>query len=423
MTPEIRIPLNIPDVEIVSSEISKGNNLIIRVRSVGKTARCGCCGSEIHCTEGYGEKLELRHLPVFGMETLIVIRPRVAKCKTCWNEPKTTQVLSWYQARSPHTKAYDEYLMKQLINSTIEDVSLKEQVGYDAVVGALNRQVDCTIDWSGIKELSTLGIDEIAMRKGHKSYAVIITAKQSDGTIRILAVLPDRKKATVRAFLEQIPARLRTTIRSFTSDLYESYTAAIDEYLAAHPDVKARRVIDRFHVAQLYREDFDDLRKTELKRLKKELPKATFDQDCQKTLWILRKNQSALDQKEQIRLNQLLTHSPLLRQAYSLREELTTLFNKVQTLEEAELSLTLWIQKVEASSVACYDKFIQTLRTHWKPILNYFVDRVTSGFVEGLNNKIKTIKRRCYGIRKTTTLFQRIWLDLEGFQRFFMSTP
>jgi hypothetical protein len=85
-------------------------------------------------------------------------------------------------------------LLKQLINSTIEDVSMKEQVGYDAIVGALNRQVETAINWDEMEDLNTVGIDEIAMRKGKKDYVAIVTAKQRNGKVRILAVLPDRKK-------------------------------------------------------------------------------------------------------------------------------------------------------------------------------------------------------------------------------------
>jgi hypothetical protein len=73
-------------------------------------------------------------------------------------------------------------------------LSLRENVGYDAVVGALNRQVETRIDWEQVDDLSTVGIDEIAMSKGRKTYAAIITARQKDGKVQILAVLPDRKR-------------------------------------------------------------------------------------------------------------------------------------------------------------------------------------------------------------------------------------
>jgi transposase len=227
----------------------------------------------------------------------------------------------------------------------------------------------------------------------------------------------------VRDFLEQIPPELRRTIEYFTTDMWEGYLTAIEEYVAAHDDLKAHLVIDRFHVAQHYRDDFDSLRKQELKRMKKELPPDLYEQDCKGTLWLLRKNHASLDDEERRDLRRLLSHSPQLHQAYTFREELTAIFNQAQSLAEGERRLTRWLQKVQRSQVDCFEEFIQTLSSHWQPILNYFVDRVTSGFVEGLNNKIKTIKRRCYGIKKVSTLFQRLWLDLEGLHRFFLSTP
>src|SRR5262245_17127832 len=205
--------------------------------------------------------------------------------------------------------------------------------------------------------------------------------------------------------------------------MWEGYLKAIEEYMTAHDDLKARLVIDRFHVAQHYRDDFDNLRKQELKRLKKELPPEVYEQDCKGTLWLLGKNHAALDADQRHDLRRLLSHSPQLHQAYTFREELTAIFNQTQTLAEAERRLNRWLQKVQRSQVDCFNDFIQMLSTHWQPILNYFVDRVTSGFVEGLNNKIKTIKRRCYGIKKVATLFQRLWLDLERLKRFFLSTP
>lgn len=224
-------------------------------------------------------------------------------------------------------------------------------------------------------------------------------------------------------FLESIPAALRSTITAFTTDMWEGYVNAVEAFRAAHPDVTAVLVIDRFHVAQQYRNDFDDFRKVEFNQMKKHLPPETYDQDCKGTLWLLRHNQADLDQAAQDRLQRLFAHAPRLQQAYLLREELTALFNTDYTPAQAAVHLDGWILKVQTASLACFDSFIKTLRTHWQPILNYFVARVTSGFVEGLNTKIRTITRRCYGIRKLSTLFQRLWLDLEGLDRFFLSTP
>ena len=84
--------------------------------------------------------------------------------------------------------------MKLLIGSTVADVSLKERVGYDAILGALQRQVASEVNWGQVQNLGTIGIDEVAHRKGRKSYRAVITARQDDGTVMILAVLNDRKK-------------------------------------------------------------------------------------------------------------------------------------------------------------------------------------------------------------------------------------
>ena len=190
----IQIPLDIPDVEVLRTEVHPDGKLLIWVESQVENVACGLCGREVRATFGHGQELQLRHLPVLGMETYICIRPRRGRCLECETEPTTTQVSEWYEQRSPHTRAYDRYLLKQLVNSTIEDVSLSENVGYDAVVGALNRQIDTQVDWEQVDDLSTVGIDEVAMSKGRKNYAAIITARQKDGKVRILGVLPDRKK-------------------------------------------------------------------------------------------------------------------------------------------------------------------------------------------------------------------------------------
>lgn len=194
MKPSISIPLDIPNVDVIGTEITAEKELLIRVKSQEESTACGICKKQIRCTFGHGQEIRLRHLSILDLETYIVLRPKRGQCLECLHKPTTTQVLSWYQQRSPHTKAYDEYLVKQLINSTIEDVSLKEGVGYDAVLGALNREVEHEINWAKIDNLGTVGIDEISMSKGRKTYSAIITARQANGKISILSVLPDRKK-------------------------------------------------------------------------------------------------------------------------------------------------------------------------------------------------------------------------------------
>ena len=77
-----------------------------------------------------------------------------------------------------------------------------------------------------------------------------------------------------------------------------------------------------------------------------------------------------------------------------------------------------WRRRVAKSGLSCFDSFLKLLDTWLDLIANYFINYQTSSFVEGLNNKLKVLKRRCYGLRNVTRLFQRLTLDLEGYRRF-----
>jgi transposase len=103
--------------------------------------------------------------------------------------------------------------MLQLVNSTVKDVSRKEDVGYDAVEGAIGRRIQANMNWDRFTELEIIGIDEIAMRKGHGNFVAIVTTQQSDGHLAILGVLADRQKETVRQVLEVVPKRLWSTMK------------------------------------------------------------------------------------------------------------------------------------------------------------------------------------------------------------------
>lgn len=407
----ISVPLDLDNVEVLKVEVD-GETIHIQVESTLKAARCARCGREITVFHGYGEWVKIQHLPSFGRKVFIHYRPKRYECPYCDSHPTTRQQVSWHEPNSPHTKAYDEYLLRCLVNSTVQDVSLKEKLGYDAVEGVLARCVAGQVDWTRYKRLGVLGLDEITRLKGHGDFITIISARMPEGGLSILGVLADRKKETVKAFLESIPPKLRATIRNVCSDLYEGYLQAVHEVLP-----KARPVIDRFHVAKLYREAADTLRKTELKRLRTTLSKEDYRQ-LKGSLWAFRKNEADLEPEERTMLGRLFSYSPVLKQAYDLREQLTAIFEQPPYKNDAKRALRAWEAQVRDSGLTCFDGFLKTLHRYWEPITNYFVDLLTSGFVEGFNNKLKVLKRRCYGITNLDHLFQRIFLDLEGYRLF-----
>ena len=215
-----------------------------------------------------------------------------------------------------------------------------------------------------------------------------------------------------------IPKRLHSTIHTFCSDMWDGYLGAIADFMAAHPQVRAKVVIDRFHVAKNYRGDFDTLRKKELRRLRQELPEFTYKEVVHGMHWVLRHNHDNLNDDDKVRLRLLFQYTPLLHQAYTLREELTAIFNMNLCPAEGRCRLEKWVARVDRSALTCFNKFLKTLRNHLDEIANYFDKRASSGFVEGVNNKLKTITRRSYGLKRIDSLFRRLWLDLSGYQHF-----
>jgi transposase len=399
-------------VQVRNVEQNERGEYTITIESTLEGTRCRQCGREITDLHGVDEALTLRHLPILGRPVYLRLRPKRYRCPFCEGGPTTTQQLSWYSAKSPHTKAYEKYILLQLVHTTIEDVSMKEDLGGKAIEGIVERWISREVQWAEVKGVKILGVDEIALKKGQRDFVVIVTGKATSGEVKVLAVLPDRKKQTVKRFLETMPRRVRRAIRTVCTDMYEGFLLAVKEVLG-----KAQVVIDRYHVAKLYRAGADRLRTQELRRLKQELPKEDYAK-LKGVMWPFRKRAADLEVAEQELLTRLFAYSPTLQQAYAYRERLTDIFDAPLSKDAAIHQLTAWQQEVRASGLSCYDSFLQTLEKWKEEIANYFLARHNSGFVEGLNNKIKVLKRRCYGIFNLSHLFQRLFLDLEGYQRF-----
>jgi len=381
--PTIPIPLDRPDVRVLRTELTPARELIIEVESTLATATCRRCGKTIDTFYGYDRPLRLRHLPSFGYVVYIQLRPKRFRCPFCDNYPTTTQRLSWYEPKALHTRAYERYLLLQLVNSTIADTCQKEDITPDAVQTIIDRWLATELDWDAVPWFDTIGTDKIALKKGHRSFVVIVSARCPTGELHVLAILPNRTKETVQTWLESIPATRREQILTVCCDLWEVYVTA-----AQHALPQAVIVIDRFHVARHYRDAADSLRKQELKRLQQELPKAEVKR-LKQTLWLFRKRAAELDAEEQERLSLLCAHSPALKQAYTFREQLTAIFDSACSKAVTVQRIKAWRRRVEASGLSCFAAFLTLLDRWLNLIANYFRHRQSSGFVEGLNTKAK----------------------------------
>lgn len=299
------------------------------------------CGATLTQQHGVDQPRLLRHLSILGHPVYLRLCPKRFRCPSCSGHPTTTQHLDWYAPNALHTKAYERHLMLSLVDSTVTDVVEKEDVSYDALLGILDRWMDTSVDWDRISPFSMLGIDEIALLKGHRDFVAVMSARTDGGDIQVLAVLPDRLRTTVANWLMALPMTVRDHITTVCTDLWEGYITAIQEMLPL-----AKLVVDRFHVARHYRSGVDTLRKQELRRLRNALPKSYFD-ELKHTLWPFRKRSRDLDEDEQARLDTLLAYSPQLQKAYTPREELTVLFDTARSKADGLRRLRYWKQRYE----------------------------------------------------------------------------
>lgn len=403
--------LNLPRIRVVSVQYDE-KQIEFEIESTQGYAICHQCGGKATEYHGQDQQLRLRHLPVCGRQVILWLRPKRYRCGDCDGGPTTTESPDWYDAKAGCTKAFAKFLMVELVGSTIRDVARKHAVSYDLMRGLLKRYVKGEVDWKSIKSLRILGLDEISLLKGHADFVTIVSTQDENGDPEVLAVLKGREKQTIVDFLEKIPPKLRKTIEEVCTDLYEGFINAVEEILP-----EARIVADRFHVAKLYRAAVDQVRKVELKELKQVLEKEEYG-GLKGVLWMLRKRSEDLKAEEEKILALLFDASPLLQKAYRLREKLTRIFDRDHTKESGERAIRRWMAEVRASGLDCFDQFLGTLEKQMDLITNYFTNRSSSGWVEGLNNKIKVLKRRAYGITNLANLFRRIWLDLNGYEAF-----
>lgn len=411
----IEVLLKIEKVRVTDVEIDESRKVIIKVVSTEEGTKCRKCGREISEQQGEDEAIRLRHIPMLDHKVYIEIRPKRYICTNCGGKPTTTQRLDWYNVRTGQTKAYEKYILRQLVNSTVEDVSIKEDIGYKAIEAIIDRNIQSTVNWKEFENLNVLGIDEISLKKGHRDFVTIVSARLSNAEVVVLAVLEGRKKETVEQFLETIPDELKKTVRQVCTDLYDGFINAVKKVLP-----RAKVVADRFHVAKAYRNCVDDLRKQEMKRIKKLLSKQE-QSELKGVMWVLRKNPNNLEPEERDLLKRLFELSPKLKQAYRYREQLTAIFDQKLSKIKACHKINNWYKRVKKSGLTCFDSFLTTLDNWMDEITNFFLHRNNSAFVEGLNNKIKVLKRRCYGIFNLSHLFQRIILDMEGYDLFATS--
>jgi transposase len=409
------IDLNLNHIKIKNVKRDKNGSYHIHVASTATSATCEKCNKRITKSHGQCKETIIEHIPILEEQVFIHVKwPRFV-CTDCDDGPTTSFHPDWLNETGNMTKGYERFCLKTLINSTIKDTAIKLCSTEEKIQGIVNRNIVTKVDWTKLNP-TKIGIDEIAIKKGHGHYLTIISDISIPKKASIIAVLDGRKKNDVVPFLKTIPRDKLLKLESICADMGAGFLSSFKDVINDIYVFNDVVTIDRFHVAKLIGTAVDKERKIITKELKKEYSQdETTLERIKNTMWPFRHHFDDLNPDQQEQLDSLFLLSPYLENCYDLREELYLIFEGKYSKEEARAQIKNWITRAETCKREDhfpFASFIKTYDNFKENILNYFDTRASSGPVEGLNNKIKTIKRRGFGFNNVFHFAQRLFLDI-----------
>jgi transposase len=362
--------------------------------------RCMTATTEVH----EGKERCVRHLDIWGMKTLVHFPQRRFDCDVC-GKP-FTENLEWIDAKRRQTSAFEMHIYERVKHKTPrKQVALQGGLNEATVLDIFKRQAKRATRQADDSRVCVLGVDEISLRKGHKQYALVLSDL---GRRRVIAVLPNRLKKTFEQWLESLTEEERQAIRVVSMDMWDAYRQAVRKRLR-----HAKIVADRFHVMKQLNHQIDLMRRSMQRKAKKESDEALY-QALKGSRWVLLKNRSTLAPEQEAQLETILAISDELRIIYLLKEEFRTICDKINDQTRAQRFLWAWTGKALATGSRYLTRFVNTLRNWWHEFLNYFDDRVTQGFVEGINRAIRGIINRAFGFRNFDNFRLQVLVECGG---------
>jgi len=267
---------------------------------------------------------------------------------------------------------------------TIEDLSKKLHMSWHTIKQIDKEHLGKKYKHLSIKGVRQIAIDEFAVEKGHKYMTVVMDLE----TRRVIYIGEGRGTDALSGFWKKIQ-KFKNQIVGVAMDMWPAYIKTVSEQLP-----NAKIIFDWFHVVKNTNQIIDELRRQIIREEK--------DLDVRKVLkgkrWVLLKSKSNLNTKEANDLKDALKLNEPLMKIYYLKDELYQVW-ACKNKEAAESFLTKWVKKTQETGVTKIVKLAKMIGSHRTGILNWFDHQISTGPLEGLNNKIKVLKRRAYGYR------------------------
>jgi transposase len=361
----------------------RNGQVIYTIQQDPKTCRCSACGSPRVQLRGRVER-RFRSLPIGSRATFVVLHiPRV-ECQACGVVRQVK--IPFADPRRSYTSAFERYALELSRRMTIRDVAKHLGVSWDVIKDIQKRDLSRRYSKPKLKHLRHIAIDEISIAKGHR-YLTVVMDLDSGAVVFV----GDGKGAdALKPFWKRLRAS-KAKIEAVAMDMSKAYRGAVSTHLH-----EATIVFDRFHVMKLFNEKLSNLRRALYREATDVLQKKVL----KGTRWLLLKAAENLDEKrdEKKKLKEALALNQSLAVAYYLKEDLRQFWEQPGKAF-ATVFLDGWIKRAEASGIKMLQGMAKTLAAHRSGLLAYHDVMITSGPMEGTNNKIKTMKRQAYGFR------------------------
>jgi transposase len=356
----------------------------IRFRQ-GSRPVCSKCGQP---GPGYDRLSERRFefVPLWGLTVFFLYALRRVNCATCGVK---VERIPWAAGKQQLTTSYAWFLARWARRLPWKEVAGIFGSSWEHVFRSVKMAVAWGLAHRDLSNVTAIGIDEIAWKKGHKYLTLVYQIDA--GCRRLLWVGKERTQKTLRQFFNEFGPERTARLRFICSDMWRPYLRIVADVAG-----QALHVLDRFHVMTHVSKAIDQVRAREARDLKA----AGQEPVLTGSRWCLLKRPEHLTDKQTVKLRELLTLNLRTVRAYLLKEDLQRFWSYASAYW-AGLFLDEWCKRTMRSKLVPMKKVARMLRSHRTLLLNWFraKGKVALGAVEGLNNKAKVTTRKAYGYR------------------------
>lgn len=351
----------------------------------GSLAVCSGCGRK---RPGY-DTLAPRHfefVPLWGIVVYFVYAMRRVDCLRCGVK---VEMVPWATGKSSLTKAYAYFLATWAKRMSWSEVAAVFRTTWENVFRSVAMVVEWGLAHRCLDGIKSIGVDEVLWQRGYKFLTVVYQI--DDGCRRLLWVGRERTVRTLLRFFHEFGRERAKNLQFVCSDMWKPYLKVI-----AKKASQAVHVLDRFHIMAKMNKAIDEVRAKEARAL----TALGLGEVLKGARWTLLKRPENRTAAQEIKLAELVRYNLRAVRSYLLREEFQLFWGYISP-HWAGCFLDRWCKKVMRSQIEPMKKIARTLRVHKPLILNWFraKGQVSTGAVEGMNNKLKVITRRAFGFR------------------------